>query len=95
MITDKPNVMCFSGLDSTGGAGIQEDIETLFSTGCHCLPLITAIAVQNTQNASSITPTDPTLIVQQARAVLEDIPVHCFKIGLPGSVATISSVASR
>ena len=89
MITAKPNVMCFSGLDSTGGAGIQADIESLFSAGCHCLPVITAITVQNTQNASNITPTDPSLIVQQARAVLEDIPVQCFKIGLPGSVATI------
>ena len=89
MITAKPNVMCFSGLDSTGGAGIQADIETLFSSGCHCLPVITANTVQNTHNASNITPTDPTLIVQQARAVLEDIPVQCFKIGLPGSVANI------
>jgi hydroxymethylpyrimidine/phosphomethylpyrimidine kinase len=81
--------MCFSGLDSTGGAGIQADIESLFSTGCHCLPVITALTVQTTQNVSQITPTDPTMIVQQARAVLEDIPVHSFKIGLTGSVATI------
>ncbi|MBL4821572.1 MAG: hydroxymethylpyrimidine/phosphomethylpyrimidine kinase [Gammaproteobacteria bacterium] len=89
MSVSKPNVMCFSGLDPTGGAGIQADIETLFSTGCHCLPIVTAITVQNTQNASNITPTDPALIVQQARAVLEDIPVQCFKIGLLGDVAAI------
>ncbi len=85
----KPSVMCFSGLDPTGGAGIQADIETLFSIGCHCTPIITALTVQNTQNASSLVATEPTLLVQQARAVLEDIPIKCFKVGLLGSVASV------
>ena len=89
MNVTKPSVMCFSGLDPTGGAGIQADIETLFSIGCHCTPVITALTVQNTVNASSIAPTESTLIVQQARAVLEDIPVKCFKVGLLGSVASV------
>jgi len=84
--------MCFSGLDPTGGAGLQADIETLFSAGCHTLPVATAVTVQNTQNASSITPVEAGLIVQQARAVLEDIPVNCFKIGLTGDVATIEVI---
>lgn len=84
--------MCFSGLDATGGAGIQADIETLFSVGCHCTPVITALTVQNTQNASSIRATEATLLVQQARAVLEDIPVQCFKIGLLGSVECVEVI---
>lgn len=93
MMTDtKPNVMCFSGLDPTGGAGLQADIETLLSTGCHTLPVATALTVQNTQNASNIIPVDPALIVQQARAVLEDVPVHCFKIGLTGDIAIIEVI---
>ena len=81
--------MCFSGLDPTGGAGLQADIETLFSIGCHCLPVATALTVQNTQNASAIVVTEPALLIQQARAVLEDIPVQCFKIGLLGSVESV------
>lgn len=85
----KPSVMCFSGLDPTGGAGIQADIETLFSLGCHCTPVITALTVQNTHNASSMVATESTLLVQQARAVLEDIPIRCFKVGLLGSVASV------
>lgn len=92
MNSSKPNVMCFSGLDPTGGAGLQADIETLFSTGCHTLPVATAITVQNTENASNITPVDPGLIVQQARAVLEDIPINCFKIGLTGDVAIVEVI---
>lgn len=87
-----PNVMCFSGLDPTGGAGLQADIETLFSTGCHTLPVATAITVQNTQNASSITTIEPATIIEQARAVLEDIPVQCFKVGLTGDVAIVEVI---
>lgn len=81
--------MCFSGLDPTGGAGIQADIETLFSIGCHCNPIVTALTVQNTQNASSMVATEPALLIQQARAVLEDMPIQCFKIGLLGSVESV------
>lgn len=89
MSASKPSVMCFSGLDPSGGAGIQADIETLFSIGCHCTPVITALTVQNTHNASSIEATEATLLVQQARAVLEDIPIQCFKVGLLGSVESV------
>ncbi len=92
MNTDKPNVMCFSGMDPTGGAGIQADIETLFSIGCHCLPIITTNTVQNTHNAMRVQPTDAALMLQQARAILEDIPVQCFKIGLTASVACIEVI---
>ena len=75
MSENKPTVLCFSGLDPTGAAGIQADIETLFSIGCHCAPVITALTAQNTQNVIAVEATEPSLLVQQARAVLEDIPV--------------------
>lgn len=85
----KPAVMCFSGLDPTGGAGIQADIETLFSVGCHCAPVVTVLTAQNTQNAIAMEAVDPTLIVQQARAVLEDMTIDGFKLGLLSSVQTV------
>lgn len=89
MSENKPIVLCFSGLDPTGGAGIQADIETLFSIGCHCAPVITALTAQNTQNVIAVKATEPSLLVQQARAVLEDMPVQYFKIGLLASVESI------
>ncbi len=85
----KPTVMCFSGLDPTGAAGIQADIETLFSAGCHCTPIITVLTAQNTQNAISAVATKPAMLVQQARAILEDMSVQCFKIGLLVSVESV------
>lgn len=90
--THKPTVLCFSGLDPTGGAGIQADIETLFSIGCHCAPVVTALTVQNTQNVISVKATDAALLVQQARAVLEDMPVDAVKLGMLGSVEAVEVV---
>lgn len=92
MTNEKPAVMCFSGLDPTGGAGIQADIETLFSVGCHCTPIVTCLTVQNTQNVQSTAATEPAYLVQQARAILEDIPIKCFKIGLLTDVRAIEVI---
>lgn len=87
-------VMCFSGSDPTGGAGIQADIETLASMGCHAAPVITTVTAQDTQSVKSVVPIDLTTIIEQARAVLEDMPVDGFKIGLLGSVEAVEAVHS-
>lgn len=89
---DKPKVLCFSGLDPTGGAGIQADIETLFSIGCHCTPVVSALTAQNTQNVLSVMPVDPGMLIQQSRAVLEDMTIQCIKLGLLGSTETVEVV---
>ena len=90
----KPNVLCFSGLDPTGGAGIQADIEALFSAGCHCLPVVTALTVQDTHNVMASHPVAPTLLIAQARAVLDDMPVAAIKIGLLGSIQAAEALHS-
>lgn len=90
--TDRPVVLCFSGLDPSGGAGIQADIEALFSTGCHCAPVITCSTVQDTRNVIDVAPGDPSRIVAEARAVLEDMPVAAIKTGLTGSIPVIEVV---
>ncbi len=84
--------MVFSGNDPSGGAGTQADIEALASHGCHTAPVITALTIQDTQEVMGYTPLDTTLIVEQARAVLEDMPVAAFKIGLLGSVEVVEGI---
>lgn len=84
--------MCFSGLDPTGGAGIQADIETIASMGCHCAPVITALTAQDTHDVKSLRPVDPDYLREQARAVLADMPVAAFKIGLLGALDTAKAV---
>lgn len=83
--TSLPVVMCFSGLDPSGGAGIQADIESVSSHGCMTTPIITAATVQDTQNVISFSPMPADLIIEQARTILEDMPVSVIKIGMVGS----------
>ncbi len=87
-----PVVMAFSGSDATGGAGIQADIEAVASMGCHAAPVITAVTVQDTQDVKGYAPLDPGLVIEQARAVLEDIQVAAFKIGLLGSAEVAEAI---
>ena len=88
-----PIVMVFAASDPSGGAGMQADIMTLSSLGCHPLSVVTAITVQDTVGVEGVLALDPGWIVDQARVLLEDMPVAAFKIGLIGSVENIAAVA--
>lgn len=90
--SNPPIVMSFAGHDPCGGAGIQADIETVVSLGGHCTPIITALTAQDSVNVKDFLATDPTLLVEQARAVLEDMPVAAFKIGMIGSVENAEAI---
>ena len=92
VVNSIPVVLTLSGSDPSGGAGIQADIESLASHGCHCAPVITVITVQDTQDVKSYAPLDGTLIMEQARAVLEDMPVAAIKIGLLGSTDAVEAI---
>ncbi|OZB35900.1 MAG: bifunctional hydroxymethylpyrimidine kinase/phosphomethylpyrimidine kinase [Halothiobacillus sp. 14-56-357] len=89
-----PVVLVFSGHDPSGGAGVQADIEAIISQGVHPATVITALTVQDTVNVRRFVPTDPSLVIEQARAVLEDMPVQCIKIGMIGSVALVEVIHS-
>ena len=88
-----PSVLCFSATDPSGGAGIQADILTLASMGCHPLSVITAITVQDTSGVEGVMPIDADWVADQARSILEDIPVAAIKIGVLGSVENVSVIA--
>jgi hydroxymethylpyrimidine/phosphomethylpyrimidine kinase len=88
-----PIVLAFSASDPSGGAGLQADILTLASLGCHPLSVITAVTVQDTVGVEEVLPLDAEWIADQARCVLEDMPVSVFKIGLLGSVEIIAAIA--
>jgi len=93
MLQPPPIVLSFSANDSSGGAGIQADILTLASMGCHPLSVITAVTVQDTVGVDDVMALDSGWVADQARAVLEDMPVHVFKIGMLGSVEIIATIA--
>lgn len=88
-----PIVLVFSATDPTGGAGMQADILTLASMGCHPLSVVTAITVQDTTGVDDVFAMDADWITEQARCVLEDMPVAAFKIGVMGSLENIAAIA--
>ena len=88
-----PVVLTFAASDPSGGAGIQADLMTISSMGCHALSVITALTVQDTIGIDSILAIDANWVDDQARALLEDMPVDVFKIGLLGSVENIAVIA--
>jgi len=88
-----PIVLTFAATDPSGGAGLQADILTIASMGCHPLSVVTAVTVQDSSGVDDVLPMDPEWVVDQARAVLEDMPVAAFKIGLLGSVENIAAIA--
>jgi len=88
-----PAVLTFAASDPTSGAGIQADVLTLASMGCHPLSVITAITVQDTAGVESFLPIDADWVADQARCILEDIPVAAFKMGLLGSTEIVTMIA--
>lgn len=89
-----PIVLSIAGHDPTGGAGIQADIETVFSLGCRATTVVTALTVQDTRDVQRTVPMEPGLVVEQARAVLEDLPIAAIKLGLLASTEIVQSVHS-
>lgn len=88
-----PIVLTFAATDPSCGAGMQADILTIASMGCHPLAVVTGITVQDTSGVDDVQPVDADWVADQARAVLEDMPVAAFKIGLLGSVENIAVIA--
>jgi hydroxymethylpyrimidine/phosphomethylpyrimidine kinase len=93
MQTDRPpTVLTIAGNDPSGGAGLAADTEAVISQGCHILPVVSCITVQDTCDVVTLETIDPDLLVQQARTVLEDLPVDAIKIGLLGSEESVEAV---
>ena len=88
-----PSVLTFAGTDPSGGAGLQADILTFASIGCHPLSVVTAITAQDTVGVNGVLAMDADWVNDQARAILEDVQVSAFKLGLLGSVENIAVIA--
>lgn len=88
-----PVVLTFAASDPSGGAGMQADLLTLASMGCHPLSVVTALTVQDTLGVEGVMAIDSDWVADQARALLEDMPVDAFKIGVLGSVENIAAIA--
>ncbi|PKM31823.1 MAG: bifunctional hydroxymethylpyrimidine kinase/phosphomethylpyrimidine kinase [Gammaproteobacteria bacterium HGW-Gammaproteobacteria-11] len=92
LMPSRPVVLCLSGHDPSGGAGLQADIEALLAQGCHAAPTVTALTVQNTVDVSDFRVLDPEWVLAQARCVLQDMPVSAVKLGMLGNLQMVDTV---
>ena len=78
----RPCILCIGGLDPSGGAGLQADIEAIAQCGGHALPIASCLTVQNSSKAISLSVVDASIIQQQADALLNDMDISACKIGV-------------
>jgi hydroxymethylpyrimidine/phosphomethylpyrimidine kinase len=88
-----PFVLCLSGHDPVGGAGLHADIETLSAFGVHGLSAVTALTVQDSRNVARVVPTDPNLLAEQLNCLLADCRPDAIKLGLIGAIEQLPVIA--
>src|SRR5436190_14318635 len=94
MSSSPPIVLSFAASDPTGGAGLQADLLTLASLGCHPLSVLTAATAQDTRGVEGLLALAPEWITRQAELVLADMPAAAFKLGVLGSARNAQAVAA-
>lgn len=97
-MTSRPSVLCLSGHDPGGGAGMQADIETAAALGGHAVCLITAHTVQDTRDVRRVVAPQLALLREQAEVLLGDVSVGAIKVGLlgaPEQTAFVAELAAR
>lgn len=87
-------MLVVGGSDSSGGAGIARDIETISSIGVRTCLAVTALTVQTHDAVMEIHPSQPDLVADQMRAALQANKVEAIKIGMLGTAETIVAVAA-
>ena len=91
---DRPAcIMVFNSSDPTGAGGLSADITAVASIGGHALPVVTGAYARDTAEIVDHFPLDDEAVSAQARALLEDVPVHVFKVGFAGTPENLSAIA--
>ncbi|MBV8259552.1 MAG: hydroxymethylpyrimidine/phosphomethylpyrimidine kinase [Paraburkholderia sp.] len=94
MPSDTPPIVLTFGLsDPTGGGGLQADLLTLASMGCHGVTVLTGYTVRDSAGCDEVTGLDPETVATQARMLLEDMPIAAFKVGAGARAEVVSAIA--
>jgi hydroxymethylpyrimidine/phosphomethylpyrimidine kinase len=88
-------VLTIAGSDSSGAAGVQADLKTIFALGAHGLSVVTALTAQNSVGVHGVFPTPAAFVAAQLDAVLDDIGADAVKTGMLATRATVEAVADR
>lgn len=92
VILPRGRVLIVAGSDSGGGAGIQADIKTVTALGGYAATAVTALTAQNTMGVQGIYDVPVEFIRRQMEAVVEDIGVDAFKLGMLHTAEIVEAV---
>lgn len=81
--------------NSSGGAGIQADLNTSTSNGIFGATIIAALTAQNSVGVQSARAVDDDFLQDQLKSVLSDGDIKTIKTGVLYSSKTIEIVASN
>ncbi|BCM20269.1 hydroxymethylpyrimidine/phosphomethylpyrimidine kinase [Mesorhizobium sp. J8] len=93
-LNQDPHVLVVGGSDSSGGAGIARDIETISAVGLRACVAVTAVTVQTHQSVTAVHHMQPGLVADQMRAALRANSVSAIKIGMLSTGRVIAAVAA-
>jgi hydroxymethylpyrimidine/phosphomethylpyrimidine kinase len=86
-------VLAFNANDPSAAGGLAADTTAGASIGVHVLPVVTGTYVRDTAEVFDHFAFDDEAVTEQARAILEDVPVHAIKVGFVGSPENIAAIA--
>jgi hydroxymethylpyrimidine/phosphomethylpyrimidine kinase len=85
--------LTFGVSDPLGAVGIQSDLATFAAFGCHGLSALTGLLITDSTRVEDLQPVDAGWLVDQARVLLEDMPVAAFKVGALTSIEQATAIA--
>lgn len=88
-----PCVMVFNANDPSGAGGLAADVTAMSSASAHVLAVVTGSYVRDTTEIHDHIAFDEEAVADQARCVLEDMPVQAFKVGFVGSPENLAAIA--
>lgn len=86
-------VMVFNANDPSGAAGIAADLMAVASVGAHALPVMTGAYARDTSEVFDHFAMDDEAVSEQARTILEDVPIQAIKVGFVGTPENLSTIA--
>jgi hydroxymethylpyrimidine/phosphomethylpyrimidine kinase len=89
-----PVILGFAPHDPAGRNGLQAIAEVIASLGGHCAGVVTALCTSSGSDEPDLMATDSNMVIQQARSVLEDMPVKAILVSYAGSVANLEAIHS-
>lgn len=89
-----PHVLIVAGSDSSGGAGVTRDVETIAALGLRSCVAVTAVTAQTHQSVEWIEHMPPGFVAAQMRAAIAANCVKAIKIGMLGTTGAVAEAAT-